>query len=303
MEWLNYHHLYYFWVVARTGSVAAASLELRLTHPTVSAQIHQLEGIIGERLFRRAGRGLVLTDVGQTAFRYANDIFGLGREFMDVVKRRSTPQSMRLAVGVIDSLPKSVVQRLLEPALRMETPPYLICREDRSLQQFLNDLSLHALDLVLSDEPAGSGAPSKLFNHLLGECSTTIVGSASVAGALRRQFPKSLDGAPFLMPGVNAALRRGLEQWFDTVGIRPRVVAEIDDGALCKVLAASGHGVYACPSVMEGDARRRYGLRTAGTIPSLKNRFYAISVERRLLHPGAVAICDGARSEYFSAVT
>lgn len=299
MEWLNYHHLYYFWVVARTGSVSAASRELRLTHPTVSAQIHQLEGIIGERLFQRAGRGLALTDVGQTAFRYANEIFGLGREFMAVVKRGATPPSMRVAIGVVDCLPKSIVQRLLEPALHMEPRPYVICREDRSLQEFLKDLALHALDLVLSDEPAGIGAPVKLFNHLLGECGTTILGSASVAASLRKGFPHSLEGAPFLLPGVNAALRRSLAHWFVSEGIRPRVVGEIDDGSLSKVLAAEGHGVYACPSVMVADARRRYGLRTVGTIPSLKNRFYAISVERRLRHPGAVAICENAKSEYF----
>jgi LysR family transcriptional activator of nhaA len=300
MEWLNYHHLYYFWVVARTGSVAAASRELRLTHPTVSAQIHQLEGIIGERLFKRAGRGLALTDVGQTAFRYASEIFGLGREFMAVVKRGATPQSMHLAIGVMNCLPKSIVQRLLEPALHMAPPPYVVCREDRSLQEFLKELSLHALDLVLSDEPAGAGAPVKLFNHLLGECGTTILGSSSVAASLRKRFPQSLEGAPFLMPSVNAALRRGLEPWFVAQGIRPRVVAEIDDGSLSKVLAAGGYGVYACPSVMEDDARRRYGLRAVGTIPSLKNRFYAISVEQRLRHPAAVAICESARSEYFA---
>jgi len=300
MEWLNYHHLYYFWVVAQTGSVAAASRELRLTHPTVSAQIHQLEALIGEKLFKRAGRGLVLTDVGQTAFRYASDIFGLGREFMAVVKRGANPPSMRLAVGVMNCLPKSVVQRLLEPALRMAPAPYLICREDRSLPEFLKELSSHSLDLVLSDEPAGAGAPVKLFNHLLGECGTSILGSPSVAASLRRRFPRCLDGAPFLMPGGNAALRRGLAHWFVTQGIRPRVVAEIDDGSLSKVLAAGEYGVYACPSVMEGDARRRYGLRTVGTIPLLKNRFYAISVERRLHHPGAVAICESARKEYFA---
>lgn len=173
MEWLNYHHLYYFWVVGRTGSVAAASRELRLTHPTISAQIHQLEDIIGEKLFRRAGRGLALTDVGQVAFRYANDIFGLGREFMDVVKRRSTPQVMRLAIGVTDFLPKSIVQRLLEPALQMNGPLRLICREDRSLADFLDELSMHALDLVLADAPAGVGSPLKLFNHLLGDCGRT----------------------------------------------------------------------------------------------------------------------------------
>jgi len=299
MEWLNYHHLYYFWVVGRTGSVAAASRELRLTHPTISAQIHQLEDIIGEKLFRRAGRGLALTDVGHVAFRYANDIFGLGREFMDVVKRRSTPQVMRLAIGVTDVLPKSIVQRLLEPVLRMEGPLRLICREDRSLTDFLGELSMHALDLVLADAPAGVGSPLRLFNHLLGDCGTTIYGSARVAASLRRRFPRSLDGARFLVPGVNAALRREIEQWFDTQGIRPQVVAEVDDSCLLQVLAASGHGVFAGPSAMASDARAQYGLRPVGTIPTLRQRFYAISVERRLRHPGAVAICQNARDEYF----
>lgn len=299
MEWLNYHHLYYFWVVGRTGSVAAASRELRLTHPTISAQIHQLEDIIGEKLFRRAGRGLALTDVGQVAFRYANDIFGLGREFMDVVKRRSTPQVMRLAIGVTDFLPKSIVQRLLEPALQMNGPLRLICREDRSLADFLDELSMHALDLVLADAPAGVGSPLKLFNHLLGDCGTTIYGSARVAASLKRGFPRSLNGARFLVPGVNAALRREIEHWFDTQGIRPQVVAEVDDSGLQQVLAAGGHGVFAGPSVMEADARAHYGLRQVGTIPTLRQRFYAISVERRLRHPGAIAICQNARDEYF----
>jgi LysR family transcriptional activator of nhaA len=299
VEWLNYHHLYYFWVVARTGSVAAASRELRLTHPTISAQIHQLEDIIGEKLFRRAGRGLALTDVGQVAFRYANDIFGLGREFMDVVKRRSTPHAMRLAIGVTDFLPKSVVQRLLEPALRMEGPMRLICREDRSLHDFLDELSMHALDLVLADSPASVGSPMKLFNHVLGDCGTTIFGSAHAAAKLKRGFPRSLDGTRFLVPGANAGLRREIEQWFDAQGIRPQVVAEVDDSGLLQVLAAGDHGVFAGPSVMEADARAHYGLRPVGVIPTLRQRFYAISVEQRLRHPGAIAICQSAREEYF----
>jgi LysR family transcriptional activator of nhaA len=233
------------------------------------------------------------------AFRYANDIFGLGREFMDVVRRRSTPQVMRLAVGVTDSLPKSIVQRLLEPALRMDGPVRLICREDRALADFLDELSMHALDLVLADAPAGVGSPPKLFNHLLGDCGTTIYGSARVAASLKRGFPRSLDGARFLVPGVNAALRREIEQWFDSQGIRPQVVAEVDDSCLLQVLAASGHGVFAGPSVMEVDARAHYGLRSVGTIPTLRQRFYAISVEQRLRHPGVVAISQNARDEYF----
>jgi LysR family transcriptional activator of nhaA len=293
MEWLNYHHLYYFWTVARTGSVAAASRELRLTHPTVSAQIHQLEALIGEKLFRRAGRGLALTDVGQMAFSYANEIFGLGREFMDVVKRQSLAPSMRLAIGVTDSLSKAVVLRLLEPALRLDDKLRLVCREDKSLHDFLDELSMHRIDLVLSDAPAGIGSPLKLFNHVLGGCGTTVFGSERTAKALKRGFPRSLDGAPFLVPGMNAALRRGIEQWFETQGIRPRIVAEVDDSSLLQVLAASGHGAFAGPSVMEDDARAHHGLRKIGTIPSLQQRFYAISVERRLKHPGVVAICQG----------
>jgi LysR family transcriptional activator of nhaA len=299
MDWLNYHHLYYFWVVARTGSVAAASRELRLTHPTVSTQVHQLEHILGEKLFRRAGRGLALTDVGQMAFRYANDIFGLGREFMDVVKRRSKVASTRLAVGVTDVLPKSIVQRLLEPALRMKGSLHLVCREDRSLHDFLHELSRHALDLVLADAPAGIGSPLKLFNHVLGDSGTTVFASEGTARGLRKGFPKSLDGKPFLVPGVNAAFRRELDHWFDVQGIRPRIVAEVDDTSLVQVLAAGGYGACAGPTVMAPDARAHYGLRSVGDVPSLRQRFYAISVERRLRHPGAVAICQGAREEYF----
>jgi LysR family transcriptional activator of nhaA len=300
MEWLNYHHLYYFWVVARTGSVAAASRELRLTHPTVSAQIHQLEDVLGEPLFRRAGRGLALTDVGEVALRYANDIFGLGREFMDVVKRRAPPASMRLAIGITDVLPKSVVRRLLEPALSMTASLHLICREDRTLHDFLQELSAHALDLVLADAPAGVGSPLKLFNHVLGDCGTTVFGNTSAARTLGKGFPRSLDGEPFMVPGVNAGFRRALEQWFDDQKIRPRIVAEVDDSCLLQVLAAGGHGVFAGPTVMEPDARRHYGLRVVGTIPTLHQRFYAISVERKLRHPGVAAICQAAREEYFA---
>jgi LysR family transcriptional activator of nhaA len=296
MEWLNYRHLYYFWVVARTGSVAHASRELRLTHPTVSTQLHQLEDILGEKLFRKSGRGLALTDVGQTTYRYANEIFGLGRELMDVVQRGAAPSSMRLAIGVTDFLPKSIVQQLLQPALRLKTPVRLICREDRTLADFLGELSMHALDLVLSDAPAGVDSPVKLFNHVLGECGTTIFGTARTAAALRRGFPRSLDGQPFVAPGRGAALRRAIEQWFDAQGVRPRIVAEVDDSGLGQVFAAMGLGLFAGPATIEGEARKRYDLRIVGAIPSLRQRFYAVTVQRRIRHPGVVAICAAARA-------
>ncbi|MGE0815806.1 MAG: LysR family transcriptional regulator [Vicinamibacterales bacterium] len=300
MDWLNYRHLYYFSVVARTGSVAKASRELRLTHPTVSAQLHVLESTLGAPLFRRSGRGLVLTEVGQTALRYATEIFDLGREFVDVVQRGVTPAGQRLVVGVSDVLPKPIVHRLLEPALRASDPVRVVCREDRTLADFLGDLTTHAVDLVLSDAPAGAEAPATLYSHLLGGCGTAIFGRRETAARLRRGFPRSLAGQPFIVPGVGAVLRRGIEQWFDDTGVRPRVVAEADDSSLAQILAANGHGVLAGPAVMAGDARRLYDLRVVGTIPGLRQRFYAVSAQRRITHPAIAAICHRARHDLFA---
>lgn len=299
MDWLNYRHLYYFWIVARTGSVAKASRELRLTHPTVSAQLHQLESSLGETLFRRQGRGLALTEAGHTAYRYASDIFGMGREFVDVIQRGAAPASPRLVVGVTDFLPKPLVLRLLQPALEGTPPVRVICREDRTLADFLGELSTHALDLVLSDAPAGIDAPTKLFNHLLGECGTTIFAAPRIAARLRAGFPQSLSNQPFVVPGTGAALRRGLEHWMDATDVRPRIVAEVDDSSLAQLLAAHGRGVIAGPSVMAADARRLYDLRVVGSIPAVKQRFYGVSAPRRAAHPVIASICERARQALF----
>ncbi|MGD9903954.1 MAG: LysR family transcriptional regulator [Dehalococcoidia bacterium] len=301
MDWLNYRHLYYFWVVARTGSVARASRELRLTHQTVSAQLRLLESSIGEALLRRAGRGLVLTEAGQVANRYAAEIFGMGRELVDVVQRGATPAAPRLVVGVTDFLPKPIVRRLLEPALGARPPIRVVCREDRTLADFLGELSTHGLDLVLADAPAGIDAPKRLVNHLLGECGTAIFAPPRDAARLRPGFPQSLSGQPFVVPGVGAALRRGLEHWLDTVDVRPRIVAEVDDSSLAQLLAAHGHGVIAGPAVMAEDARRLYDLRVVGSIPTLTQRFYGVSAPRRVVHPAIATIVDRARQALFTA--
>lgn len=300
MDWLNYRHLYYFWVVARTGSIARASRELRLTHPTISTQLHLLESSLGEALFERAGRGLVLTEAGQTAYRYASEIFGMGREFVDVIQHGVAPAAPRLVVGVTDFLPKPIVLRLLEPALLARPAVRIVCREDRTLTDFLGELSTHALDLVLADAPAGVDAPMRLFNRLLGECGTTIFAAPRVAARLRPGFPQSLSGEPFVVPGARAALRRGLEHWLDTAGVRPRVVAEVDDSSLAQLLAAEGHGAIAGPSVMAADARRIYDLRVVGSIPALTQRFYAVSATRKVAHPAIALIGDRARQALFA---
>ena len=212
MEWLNYHHLLYFWTVARTGSVAAASKELRLAAPTLSNQIGKLEESLGEKLLRRSGRGLVLTDMGRIAMRYADEIFSLGQEFTSTMKERPTGRPLRFCVGIVDVLPKLVAFRLLEPALHLGTPVRLICREDRP-DHLLADLATHEVDVVLSDAPASPVVNIHAFNHLLGESGVSFFGPQKLTH-LKKGFPRSLDGAPFLLPLENTAFRRDLNEWF-----------------------------------------------------------------------------------------
>jgi len=300
MEWLNYHHLLYFWVVAKEGSLARASQELRLAHPTISGQIHRLEEALGEQLFTRQGRNLVLTEVGRVAFRYADEIFSLGREFLDTVKGRASGQPLRLAGGGSDVLPKAMVHRMLEPAFRLAEPVRVICREDCSTEAFLGELAVHAVDVVLADAPAGPGTAVRAFNHLLGESGTTFFAAPQLAKSCRRRFPRSLDNVPFLLPGSNSMLRRLLEQWFTAQDIRPQVVGELDDPALAQVFGEAGLGVFAVPSVVEEDVRQRYKVQRVGRTEALQQRFYAISVERKISHPAVIAICEEARRHIFA---
>jgi LysR family transcriptional activator of nhaA len=300
MEWLNYHHLLYFWVVAKEGSIVRASQELRLAHPTISGQIHRLEESLGEKLFARRGRHLVLTEVGRVAFRYADEIFSLGREFVDTLKGRASGKPLRLVVGVADVLPPSLVRRFLEPAFRMGHAVQIVCRADKSVEEFIAELALHRVDVVIADGPAGPGIRIRAFSHLLGECGTTFFAAAKLAASTRRKFPRSLDGTPFLLPGAPSAVRRALEQWFNTQGVRPRVVAEFDDSALAKDFGREGMGVFAAPTVIEAEVRQQYRVRVVGRSEAVRQQFYAISVERKIRHPAVAAVCEAARKDLFN---
>ncbi len=299
MEWLNYHHLFYFYIVAKQGSITQASKELRLAHPTISAQIHRLEEVLGEKLFERKGRRLVLTEFGRVALRYADSIFSLGREFMDVARGRPSGSPMRFVVGISDVLPKSVVYQILEPAFRLEADVRVICREG-SVEGFMAELATHTVDVVLSDAPAGPGTSVKAFNHPLGECGTAFFAAPALARTIRRGFPRSLDGVPFLFPGANSALRRTLDEWFDSLNIRPRVIAEVDDAALAKIAGEAGLGVFPAPDVVEEEVRRRYKVDLIGRAEEVRQRFYAISVERKIRHPAVAAISEAARKHIFA---
>lgn len=296
MEWLNYHHLFYFWTVVKEGNVSRAAEKLRLAQPTVSGQLRALEESFGEALLVREGRGVRPTDVGQTVFRYAEEIFTLGRELQDVVKGRPTGRPLRLSIGVAEMVPKLLAHRLIEPALKIAGSVRLFCYED-SADRLLARLAVHELDMVLSDMPASSTVSVKAYSHLLGESAITFFASAELAQRLRRGFPQSLDGAPMLMPTEGAALRRSLDGWFEERGLRPNIVADFADSALMKVFAQTGMGVFAAPTAAEDDVVRQYDVRALGTAEGLKERFYAISAERRIKHPAVLALSQIARRE------
>jgi LysR family transcriptional activator of nhaA len=300
MEWLNYHHLLYFWAVAKQGSIVRASEELHLAHPTISGQIHRLEEVLGEKLFTRKGRNLVLTDAGRVAFRYADEIFSLGQEFLDTVKGRASAPQVRLVVAVSDVLAKSMVHRILDPVFRLKEDVRVICRENRSIETFLGDLAVHAVDVILSDAPAGPGTSVRVFSHPLGECGLAFFAAPKLAKARRRGFPRSLDGAPFLLPPRDSTLRRALDEWFGSKNIRPNVIAELDDAALARVFGEEGLGVFVAPDVIDNEVRRRHKVQVIGRTKEVVQRFYAISVERKIRHPAVVAICDQARRHLFA---
>ena len=298
MKWLNYHHLHYFWLVAREGTLARASKELRLAPSTVSGQIHALERSLGERLFTRSGRRLVLTETGRLVYRYAEEIFTLGRELRSAVEGAPVGPPSSLLVGIADVVPKLVARRLLEPALRQPEPLRLVCREDKP-ERLLAELAVHNLDVVLTDAPVGPSIRVRAFSHLLGECGIDFFATAELAHAHKRRFPKSLDGAPMLLPTENTALRRSLDAWFSARGVRPRVVGEFDDSALLKVFGQTGLGIFPAHSVIADEVERQYQVRVIGSADPVRERFYAISIERKLKHPAVVAISEEARQKLF----
>lgn len=293
MEWLNYHHLRYFWTVAKEGSLKKAAEKLRVSQPSISGQLSELEEALGEKLFRRSGRSKVLTDAGQVALRYADEIFTLGRELVNAIKQRPTAQALRLYVGVADSFPKLVTNEILKPVFAMPQAVHVICREGK-LEDLLGQLAAHRLDIVLADEPASSGTKVRTFNHPLGESSTSFCAAGKLAMVLKKNFPQSLHEAPALLPSDNTSLRRVVEAWFREAGIQPRVVAEFEDLALMKVMAAEGRGFIALPSVVAGEAVRRYGFRILGVSDACRVQFHAITAERRIAHPAVVVLTETA---------
>lgn len=298
MPALNFKHLRYFWVVAKSGSIARASQQLYLTPQSISGQLGELEESLGVELFRRVGRGLELTVTGQRILSYAEEIFTLGDELLDVVRDQSAVRSLPFTIGIADVVPKSVAYLLVEPALRLSEPVRLICREGR-LTALLADLAVHRLDMVIADRPMPANLNVRGYSHLLGESDLTVFGTDSLLKTLSGDFPALLDDAPFLLPGEDAAIRSRLEHWLAAQRLHPRVIGEFDDSALVKAFGQAGAGLFVAPTALATHICEQHRVVTAGRIDSISEQLFAITTERRLTHPAIIAISQVARNEVF----
>lgn len=296
MNWLNYHHLQYFWAVAQEGSVARASEKLHVTPATISIQLRDLEKSLGVKLFRKAGRGLALTEMGTAVLAYANDIFATGQELLDMVNGRPVGGPMVLRVGIKDVMPKLVAHQLLEPTLRMSNDIRLLCFEGDAMK-LISDLAIHKLDVVLSDTPIDPMVKVRAYSHLLGESDVVIVGTKALSKKIKAGFPGTLENAPMLLPMRNTVLRRSLDYWFEVNKVRPHVVGEFEDSAMLKIMGKAGVGVFPVPSTILKDVEEMYGVELIAAVPGVTEKFYALSVERKVKHPAVLAISEVARKK------
>jgi len=300
MSSLNLKHLRYFWAVAANGTIARASEVLHVTPQTISGQLRELEEQMNAKLFEKSGRKLALTETGRLVFSYADEMFRLGDELQDVMAGRIPGAALTLTVGVAMVVPKLLAYRVLEPVLKMQDRVRLVCQE-APLVDLLAELSVHKLDLVLADSPISPALNIRAYNHLLGESGISFFATHKKARKYAARFPRSLNDAPMLMPTASSALRRLLEQWFERQEVRPAVVAEFEDRALMKAFGEADAGIFTSPTAVEDDVVAKYGVRVIGRTEEIKERFYAISAERRIKHPAVTAITETARSELFSS--
>lgn len=284
MEWLNYHHLMNFWMVAREGGVLPAARALHVSPASVSIQVNQLEKALGVELFEKQGRRLVLTATGVQVAEYASEIFETGRELLNSVKGQAARGPRALRVGIRDVMPKLVAFRLIQPALNMPEPIRLECHEGE-MGRLVDDLALYKLDLVLSDTPLDWEPKVRAKSCLLGESSVVLVGAASLAKKYRRDFPERLNGAPLLLPTNSSALRPALEHWLEDRGLKPTRVAEFADSAMLKIAGRAALGLFAIPSIIADVVQKMYQVTIVGELPGLKERFYGIAMERQWDHP------------------
>lgn len=292
---INYKHLHYFWVTAKSGGVTRASEALHITPQTISGQISLLEDKLGEALFQKSGRNLELTEVGRVVLSYADEIFSLGGELEEVIHNLPTARRITFKVGIADVVPKTISYRLLAPALELQEPVRIVCRES-SLDVLLADLALHRVDMVIADGPIPAGVKIRGFNHALGKSGVSFLATPELAASLTGKFPHNLNAAPLLLPTDSNLIQSRLLQWLEAQHIHPSISGEFDDSALMKVFGQAGKGVFIAPTAIANEICQQYGVEVVGTTESVNEEFFAISLERKISHPAVAAITETART-------
>lgn len=299
---INYKQLYYFWNVAKAGSIARASESLHLTPQTLSGQIGELERNLNTKLFHRVGRRLELTEAGKLARSRADDIFQIGKELESLLHHLPNGGEIVFRIGLADVIPKSIAYRLLAPAIQLNDPIRIICQEDKQERLFAQ-LAIHKLDLVISDRPLPNEFSVKGYNHPLGHSDIDFFATQELAARYSRSTTQSLHAAPLLLPTSNTLLREALDHWFSEHGVQPRIVGEFDDTALMKAFGQAGAGIFPAPTVIADEIQKQYGVIRLGITTSIQVQYFAISVARRLTHPAVVAISQSAKQNLFDQPT
>jgi len=291
MKQLNYNHLFYFYMVAKEGSIAKACKLLHLTPQTVSSQLATLEEYIGVHLFERAGRRLILNEQGKLVFNYAEDIFNLGSELLQNLEPSQRQQKMTFSVGITDVIPKVFAYDFLKPALDCDDNIKLVCREGE-LDHLLAELAINKLDVILSDCPIPPGRKIKAYNHKAIDCGLTFFIANNKLSDVRGDFPQCLHNQPFLMPGEQSSISMSLVSWLKDKSINVNVVAEFDDSALTKLFGQQGYGIFCTPSIVESYVLDSYQVSVIGRTDEIKEQLYLITGDRKMTHPALVAIND-----------
>ncbi|MGE5471859.1 MAG: LysR family transcriptional regulator [Bacteroidota bacterium] len=290
MAMLNYKHLHYFWVVAQEGSITRAAERLGVAVQTISGQLSLLERQLGKALFNSQGRGLVLSDAGRVALGYADQIFQLGEALVESVAQSGSESTLRLRAGISDGIPKLLAYRLLSSVTSMPTEVRLVCDEGE-FETLLADLALHRLDVVLTDRPAPVGGNLKVFSSRLGEFATGLFAVPALVERYAPGFPRSLDGAPLLVPTRHNALRGHIDRWLESAGLQPKIVGEFEDSALLTTFGRGGLGIFPAPLALAEQIASQLDARPLGAMEGVSEQIYAISNERRIRHPAVEILC------------
>ncbi len=279
MQWLNYHHLFYFRTIAIEGGIARAAEKLRLGQPTLSAQLRQLEDMVGKPLFERRNRRLSLTEAGKAALNYANEIFRLGDEMLEVLKDQTVENQTHLQIGTLDSVPKNVILALVMQAYKVA--PCTVSILEGKGDELLRELQAHRIDLLVSNYSGQNLESSQNFSRSVARLPVSVYGAPKFQ-SLKRDFPKSMNGKPFVIPTGHSKLRHDLNHYFKVNGIHITPVAETQDTSLQKLLAT--HGIGLAPFSDSGSLKEE-GLTRIGGLKGVYEEVWLISAQRKLENP------------------